>query len=129
MSAGDKAINYTSMILGGLLGLGMGLFVYRRTMARAEELALEEGVLVPDGRDGGASEYADALPEEMMDPDAAALRMDDDDISLWEAEELELAGNEYRDNGGGGNGHVDGKDGVGDDESREAGAELQNGRK
>lgn len=42
MTIGDKAINYLSMLLGMLLGMGVGLLVYRRTMARAEQLARED---------------------------------------------------------------------------------------
>ena len=44
MTAGDKAINYISMFIGGAVGLAVGLVIYRRTMARAAELAREEGL-------------------------------------------------------------------------------------
>ncbi|KAH8197157.1 hypothetical protein TruAng_008686 [Truncatella angustata] len=93
MSTGDKVINYMSMIVGGLVGMGIGLLIYRRTMARAEELAREEA-----GEDGGLVDrdgdvdYED-LEEGILgrsgstqgEADAAAL-MDDDDISLWETD-------------------------------------------
>lgn len=96
MTGFDKFVNYVSMMLFGVVGIVIGLVVYRRTMARAKELALEEvaenGRVVP-----GDSEYDDleegvafgvgrggrSLNDE--DPDAAAL-MDDDDISLWETD-------------------------------------------
>ncbi|KAI0482827.1 hypothetical protein GGR56DRAFT_209155 [Xylariaceae sp. FL0804] len=39
MSFGDRAVNYLSMLLGGLLGTAVGLVIYRRTMRRADELA------------------------------------------------------------------------------------------
>lgn len=87
MSAGAKAVNYFSMMVFGLFGVGIGLLVFRRTMARAAELAAEEGV--EEGRVGFAgnedSPYADSENEELLNPDdvdVAAL-MDDDDISLW----------------------------------------------
>jgi hypothetical protein len=85
MSAGDKAINYLSMIFGGLLGLVIGIVIYNRTMARAKELALEAaGELGAAGTlDGTAAEYAD-LEAGLLDPEDAAALMDDDDISLWE---------------------------------------------
>ncbi|ERS99863.1 hypothetical protein HMPREF1624_03229 [Sporothrix schenckii ATCC 58251] len=105
MSAGAKAFNYISMAVFGLIGVGVGLFIFRRTMARAAEIASEEG-LAEEGRVGGAAasrraagvyadtgsgsadgfDYDDNAP--LMDPedaDVAAL-MDDDDISLWAAD-------------------------------------------
>jgi len=52
MSLGDKFINYTSMALGGILGTVLGLVIYRRTMARAEELMREDGMSAENGEDG-----------------------------------------------------------------------------
>ncbi|KAK3695364.1 hypothetical protein B0T22DRAFT_103422 [Podospora appendiculata] len=106
MSTGDRVVNYLSMFVGGAVGIGVGLLIYRRTMARAAELAREEGEgdlfeSVGGGEDGaGDSEYESAeerrssaqLMRGMIDPDAAALMNDDDDISLWETE-----GGGYRD--------------------------------
>ncbi|KAH8890973.1 hypothetical protein GQ53DRAFT_688105 [Thozetella sp. PMI_491] len=101
MSARDRAINYISIALGVILGFVLGLVIYKRTMARAAELALEEAeeIGVVAGDDTG--DYADSSEEsqlmrgiDMMDPDAAALAMDDDDISLWETEG---AADSYRD--------------------------------
>jgi len=109
MSTGDKIINWTSMAFGGLIGLFVGLFVYKRTMARAAEIAREEaeeaGLAGDDSagrsRRPSADSYADAEDAALMDPDAADM-MDDDDISLWEADEFEAAGagpgRGYRDN-------------------------------
>jgi hypothetical protein len=104
MTGFDRAINYVSMAVFGLLGFGVGLLIYRRTMARAEELAreaeleagdalldsaardddLEQGV-IGDDLESGRMVHPDEL-------DAAAL-MDDDDISLWDTE----GGDGYRD--------------------------------
>ncbi|CAK7246373.1 MAG: Tlg2-vesicle protein [Sporothrix thermara] len=106
MSAGDKALNYLSMAVFGCVGVGVGLFIFRRTMARAAEIAAEEGA-EEEGRVGHAPSvgsagarhrapgvYADNDDDDddegndnapFMDPqdaDVAAL-MDDDDISLW----------------------------------------------
>lgn len=93
MSTGDKIINYMGMLLGALVGMGIGLFVYRRTMARAKELAREEaaengGVVDSEGEidyedlEEGILNRSTSRPGEA---DAAAL-MDDDDISLWETD-------------------------------------------
>ncbi|KAK4132444.1 hypothetical protein BT67DRAFT_336937, partial [Trichocladium antarcticum] len=41
MTGWDLAINYASMGVFGLLGFAVGVFIYRRTMARAAELARE----------------------------------------------------------------------------------------
>jgi hypothetical protein len=111
MSGLDLAINYVSMAVFGLLGFAVGLFIYRRTMARAAELAREEGLegggtgeaLLDGGGDGdddleqgrvvlGGDELENGR---MVDPDEldAAALMDDDDISLWETE----GGDGYRD--------------------------------
>lgn len=106
MTLADRLVNYASMLVGATVGAGVGYFIYRRTMARADELAREEaeagrpldgavGVGV-GGAAGGAAgvgvggEYADDAAEggedaRLMDPnDAAALMVDDDDISLWD---------------------------------------------
>jgi hypothetical protein len=107
MSAGDRAINYAGMAFGGLLGFAVGLLIYRRTMARAAELAAEglegddEGVdgMLPgaedlddeDDNDGENSRLVRSSNANAGDSDAAAL-MDDDDISLWGAEDVEDAG-------------------------------------
>ncbi|KAI1843373.1 hypothetical protein JX266_010370 [Neoarthrinium moseri] len=96
MTAGDKAINYISMLLGALLGMAIGLVIYKRTMARASELAREEaaengGMLGPDDE----VDYEDLeegvlnrSPSRQAEADAAAL-MDDDDISLWETDGID----------------------------------------
>jgi uncharacterized membrane protein YdjX (TVP38/TMEM64 family) len=102
MTTGAKLVNYGSMVLFGVLGMVIGLFIYRRTMARAKELAREEaaengGVIDLDGE----LDYED-LEEGVigrdrlrgLDADAAAL-MDDDDISLWETDGV--IDNSYRD--------------------------------
>lgn len=91
MGFGDRLVNYVSMLVGACVGMGVGYFIYRRTMARAAELAREEGgvgaqPLVGDGlyEDDDADGREDA--QLMMDPnDAAALMVDADDISLWDA--------------------------------------------
>ncbi|KAK1754943.1 hypothetical protein QBC47DRAFT_204815 [Echria macrotheca] len=106
MSAGDRAINYASMFVGGTLGFVVGLLIYRRTMARAAELAAAEGggMVDPDGEDAGLMRNEEGVDEEggnLLDPDAAALVMDDDDISLWENDGV---GEEDGGGGGGGGG-------------------------
>ncbi|KXX73970.1 Golgi apparatus membrane protein tvp38 [Madurella mycetomatis] len=106
MSAGARAINYVSMFLFGLLGFGVGLFIYRRTMARAAELAREaeleagDALLDADGVEEGVVGVGNGYDDDgpLVHPDEldAAAIMDDDDISLWETE--------------GGDGYTDGWD-------------------
>ncbi|KAK7417187.1 Tlg2-vesicle protein [Neonectria magnoliae] len=81
MSAGDKAINYLSMAIGGAVGLTVGLIIYRRTMARAAELARIDahGTAAEEGDAG----YEDTDSSSLIDPDDAAVLMSEDDISLW----------------------------------------------
>lgn len=111
MTAGDKAINYLSMLLSMVMGTVIGLVIYRRTMARAKELSLEEavetgGIIDPEGGEYGDEEYGDleqgvlstnlsggSRSSRRGESDAAAL-MDDDDISLWETDAMEHG---YRD--------------------------------
>ncbi|KAI1780005.1 hypothetical protein F4818DRAFT_161812 [Hypoxylon cercidicola] len=99
MSVGDKVVNYLSMLFGSVLGMALGLFIYRRTMARAKELAREEAAangLVADGdSDAGELDYADleegilgARQQRAGEADEAAL-MDGDDISLWETDAVD----------------------------------------
>ncbi|EPE06349.1 tlg2-vesicle protein of 38 kda [Ophiostoma piceae UAMH 11346] len=102
MSAGNKALNYISMAIFGIVGVSVGLFIYRRTMARAAEISQAEEE--EEGRAGTSRSaarastrapgvYADEDIDDynntpLMDPedaDVAAL-MDDDDISLWAAD-------------------------------------------
>lgn len=81
MSAGDKAINYFSMAVGAAVGVGVGWVIYRRTMDRAAEVALEDGVEA--GLTGpGYLDTQDAL----MDPEDVAALMSDDDLSLWDTQ-------------------------------------------
>ncbi|KAL1841306.1 hypothetical protein VTJ49DRAFT_7251 [Mycothermus thermophilus] len=109
MSGLDRFVNYASMVVFGLLGFFVGLLIYRRTMARAEELAAgrgdldEDGEIDPsrleagdpflDGRRGGMGDEETVLDDDgdsengrMVHPDDldAAAIMDDDDISLWD---------------------------------------------
>ncbi len=120
MSAGAKAVNYISMFLGGIAGVTVGWLIYRRTMARAAEIALEaaaeeglvssrpgsplsprlpgiaEGLL---GLDGGGGGYTDGeAGARLLDPDDAAAVLGEDDISLWEAGAWD--DDEYRDEDG-----------------------------
>lgn len=95
MTGFSRALNYVSMAVFGLLGFGVGLWIYRRTMARADELAreteLEAGDALLDGAAGDPDHeqgvFGDDLDDgRMVHPDEldAAALMDDDDISLWD---------------------------------------------
>lgn len=83
MSTGTKAINYASMIVGGILGAAVGYIIYNRTIQRAKELEIEE---LEAGRGEGAVSAAPRIYSDGDELDAAAL-MNDDDISLWDNED------------------------------------------
>ncbi|PHH71363.1 hypothetical protein CDD80_5338 [Ophiocordyceps camponoti-rufipedis] len=113
MSTSDKAINYLSMAASALIGLIVGLMVYRRTMARAAQLARED-IHHHHPRRHLASSAADAeagyhdVDAPLLDPDDAAAVMLDDNLSSWTVD----GGEEEEDHGrskaamsGGGNGH------------------------
>ncbi|KAH7329313.1 hypothetical protein B0I35DRAFT_41999 [Stachybotrys elegans] len=83
MSAGDKAINYIGIAIGGIIGFVAGLAIYRRTMARAAQLAEEDAAdTAAEEGDGGYEDNDGTL----LDPEDAAAIMSDDDVSLWEQE-------------------------------------------
>ncbi|KAI0140953.1 hypothetical protein F4776DRAFT_661777 [Hypoxylon sp. NC0597] len=101
MSVGDKVVNYMSMLLGSVLGIALSLFIYRRTMARAKELAREEAAENGVAIDGDEELNYEDLEEGVLsgiggsgrqqrpgEADEAAL-MDDDDISLWDTDGVE----------------------------------------
>ena len=89
MDASTKAINYASIIIGGVLGVAVGYIIYQRTIARAKELEIEE-LEAARGEGGESVEgYFDGV-------ESGAEGMGEDDISLWDNEESRENG-EYRD--------------------------------
>ncbi|KID91182.1 TLG2-vesicle protein of 38 kDa [Metarhizium guizhouense ARSEF 977] len=91
MTAGDKAVNYIGMAVGGIIGLAVGLAIYRRTMARAAELALEEGQDIGHVEQGSGryddTDDTDDTDATLLDPEDAAAIMSGDHVSLWGAQE------------------------------------------
>lgn len=86
MTAGDKAVNYIGMAVGGIIGLAVGLAIYRRTMARAAELALEEGQDIGHVEQGsGRYDDTDDTDATLLDSEDAAAIMSGD-VSLWGAQ-------------------------------------------
>ncbi|KAI1367338.1 tlg2-vesicle protein of [Xylaria arbuscula] len=88
MPLGTRIVNYLSILFGLVLGITVGWLVYRRTMRRAKELAVEEaaagdanGALVAD--ELGYNDVEEGVFRRSGEGDSAAL-MDDDDISLWD---------------------------------------------
>lgn len=82
MDASAKAINYASIIIGGVLGVTVGYIIYQKTIARAKELAIEE-LEAARGEEGERVEgYFDGVGTV-----GGADGMGQDDISLWENEE------------------------------------------
>ncbi|OPB39018.1 hypothetical protein A0O28_0047230 [Trichoderma guizhouense] len=94
MSLHDKIINYTGMIIGGAIGAAAGFIIYRRTMARAEELAREEATI--NAAEEGIGGYEDT-DDTLMDPEDAADVMGDDDVSLWDNQGDDGWGDAYDD--------------------------------
>ncbi|KAI0395120.1 tlg2-vesicle protein of [Xylariaceae sp. FL0594] len=104
MPLSTRVVNYLSILFGSVLGVTVGWLVYRRTMLRAKEIALEEAAAAADDDDDADAANAALLTDEfgyddveegILGPlsssrrmrsgesDAAALMDDDDDISLW----------------------------------------------
>ncbi|KAK3329634.1 hypothetical protein B0H66DRAFT_33181 [Apodospora peruviana] len=79
MTAGDRAINYASMIVFGIVGFAVGLIIYRRTMARAAELAREDGL---EAGDDVLADAAAATADGIID-----RHDDDDDLDFDYADE------------------------------------------
>lgn len=88
-------INYAGMIVGGAIGAAAGIIIYRRTMARAAELAREEaaGISAAEEGVGGYEDTDDTL----LDPEDAAHAMGDDDVSLWDNQVDDGWGDAYED--------------------------------
>lgn len=87
MDTVTRIVNYASIVAGSLLGIGLGYYIYQRTVARAKQLELDEsqGLTRTPGSGGNRDGYFEAP---LDDPEAfAAEGMDDDDISLWDNDE------------------------------------------
>lgn len=82
MSSADKAINYISMFVGAAVSFVVGLVIYRRTMARADQLSGQTSYTALNAE---ADEEAAADSAALLDPEDAAAVMSDDDLSLWDA--------------------------------------------
>lgn len=84
MTAGDKAVNYLGMFLGGAVGIAVGLVIYRRTAARAAQLAREDDPGPEPAAERAEAGYHDSdVP--LLDPEDAAAVMLDDDVLPWDA--------------------------------------------
>lgn len=84
MSFGDRVVNYIGMAIGAGVGITVGWIIYRRTMARAAELAREDDATTAE-EEGRAAPYLDT-EDTLIDPEDAAALMSDDDMSLWETQ-------------------------------------------
>ncbi len=98
MDATTKAINYTSIVLGGLLGMATGFFIYQRTMARARQLEEEEraGLRQATARGESFGEFSD--DPEGQSAAATILREEDydDNVDFFGESEHDNVGG-YRD--------------------------------
>ncbi|KAJ9614011.1 Tlg2-vesicle protein [Cladophialophora chaetospira] len=95
MTMGDRAINYSSIVLGAVIGTGTAYYIYRQTMARARELEAEE---VNNVRDS-TRRTGHPPPEFSDDPEAQVaantVARDDDRIDYFDDSVNEQG--EYRD--------------------------------
>lgn len=95
MTLGDRAVNYSSIVIGGTVGILTGLYIYRQTMARAKELEAEETNTIRDSvrRTGHVpAEFSDD-PETQGAADT--LARDDDTMDYFDDSPNERPG--YRD--------------------------------
>lgn len=84
MTMVDRAVNYSGIAIGAVVGILTGLYIYRQTMARAKELEVEEANNVRD-----ATRRTGHIPDEFSDdPEAqlaaTALARDDDTMDYFD---------------------------------------------
>ena len=95
MSFGAKALNWISILVGALVGLFTGWYIYQRTMARAQQLEAEEQANVRQSiaRSGAPP------PEFLDDPEAQATTLtvgqENDDVDFFD--NSSPSRDEYRD--------------------------------
>ena len=84
MKTSTKVINWVSIVLGAILGIGTGWWVYRRTQARAKQLEAEERTKIrAQGRTAGGSVRGGADgAHDLEHPDAFIDDLDDDDENV-----------------------------------------------
>ena len=85
MSAGTRAVNYTSIAIGALVGAFTGWYIYRKTMARAAELEAEEIADVRDSvrRTGMPPRRFSDDPETTLAAETLAEDEDDDEPDFF----------------------------------------------
>ncbi|KAK4938405.1 Tlg2-vesicle protein [Elasticomyces elasticus] len=95
MTFGDRMVNYSSIVIGGTVGVLTGYYIYRQTMARAKELEAEEANNVRDSvrRTGHIPDQYNDDPEAQAA--ANTLGGDDDAVDYFDDGPNERA--EYRD--------------------------------
>ena len=71
MSGGTKAINYASIAVGAILGMGVGYYIYNKTVSRAAELEAEDQTTII--RDA----VRPSAPKQFTDDQEAAVAEDD----------------------------------------------------
>jgi hypothetical protein len=96
MTATDRLVNYSSIAIGAVVGAFTGWYIYRKTMARAQELEAEETNIVRDSsrRTGNIPRRYSDDPEAQVA--AETLANDDDAIDYFD-EHTTTKPTEYRD--------------------------------
>ena len=99
MTLRDKIVDWLGLAISANVGISIGLAIYRGTMARAAEIAREEGLdpAVQSSAEEGVAGYEDG-DGTLMDPEDAAALMSDDDLSMWDTQ---VEDGNYRDEDGG----------------------------
>ncbi|ERF68776.1 hypothetical protein EPUS_07263 [Endocarpon pusillum Z07020] len=96
MSAGAKALNWTSIVVGGLVGAFTGYYIYQRTMARARQLEAEEDANVRDAVTHTGHPPAEFMDDPETQAAATVLAQPDDGVDFFE-EESSPTRHDYRD--------------------------------
>lgn len=121
MDGKTRAINYGTIIGGVIIGVCTGLLIYRRTVARARQLEIEERAAMRAGRAAnGYHDDSDDSAARVVDPRAARAAMMVE--GLIEGDEMREAGL-FEDTE-----EEDGDVGLWDDDAREMGEDLERGQ-
>ncbi|KAI9866513.1 MAG: Tlg2-vesicle protein [Trichoglossum hirsutum] len=80
MDARTKAINYISIVGGGVIGVVTGWLIYQRTVARARQLEAEERAKLRDSAREDVRVFSDDPEQDAF----SATLLSDDDLTLFE---------------------------------------------
>jgi len=96
MPLGTKAVNWASIFIGAMIGAFTGLYIYQKTMARAQELEAEEAANARDTtrRTGVPARTFSDDPEAQA---ASTLAREDDAVDYFDESESASSAPDYQD--------------------------------